>query len=349
MLALTGIGLLRTQAAVAIRTDAECSLTVSVIDSDEVYKQDFNDPKMEILVDVYRVASVDASGRYTSLAPFEELKFQDINSETTAQMWEELAAEAKGILEKNSGLESDGSTLVRREADSPVDVVAQGTIEGLATGMYLVVPQNAYNADYTYEYMFQPYLTALPGNAYATLDEYGYGQVAPTDPEDPDAPAADEWNYDPVIGLKAGRQQLLGELRIEKTLANYNETLGRTSFVFQMEGRNDAGEIVYSEVISTTHDGPGTETVTLGGIPAGITVTVTEVYSGASYTVDGSGVAEAVIRSGEAVANLEGVRTATVSFTNRYNGGNRGGNGVTNRFDSDGEGGWTWVNPQTQE
>jgi hypothetical protein len=36
-----------------------------------------------------------------------------------------------------------------------------------------------------------------------------------------------------------------------------------------------------------------------------------------------------------------------VTFANEYGGGNRGGYGVTNHFDSDGEGGWTWNNPTT--
>ena len=36
---------------------------------------------------------------------------------------------------------------------------------------------------------------------------------------------------------------------------------------------------------------------------------------------------------------------ASVSFKNSYDGGNRGGYGVTNHFESDGKNGWTWENP----
>ena len=81
--------------------------------------------------------------------------------------------------------------------------------------------------------------------------------------------------------------------------------------------------------------------------PAGLTVKVTEVYSGASYELVDSPEKDALIWSDAAVASGEHSE-ASVSFTNRYGGGNRGGYGVTNHFDSDGSGGWTWVNPMTE-
>ena len=101
---------------------------------------------------------------------------------------------------------------------------------------------------------------------------------------------------------------------------------------------------MYSEVVSTTHEGAGSETVTLDKIPAGLDVTVTEVYSGASYTIVGSDSDSAFIWSDPAVEAGAG-EEASVTFTNRYDGGNRGGYGVTNHFDSDGNGGWRWDNP----
>ena len=42
-----------------------------------------------------------------------------------------------------------------------------GSAGNLATGMYLVVPGETFNQDYSYKYTFTPYLTALPGNLYA--------------------------------------------------------------------------------------------------------------------------------------------------------------------------------------
>ena len=93
-----------------------------------------------------------------------------------------------------------------------------------------------------------------------------------------------------------------------------------------------------------TFTAAGSNTITLEHIPAGLTVTVTEIYSGASYVVEGKDSDTALIWSGAAVsAGVSG--EASVTFTNRYDGGNRGGYGVTNRFESDGNGGWTWENP----
>jgi len=111
-----------------------------------------------------------------------------------------------------------------------------------------------------------------------------------------------------------------------------------------VEGRDETGALVYSNVISTTHEGAGSETVTLEKIHAGLTVTVTEVYSGASYELVDSGEKDVLIWSDAAVASGEHSE-ASVSFTNRYGGGDRGGYGVTNHFEADGNGGWTWENP----
>ena len=84
--------------------------------------------------------------------------------------------------------------------------------------------------------------------------------------------------------------------------------------------------------------------MTLDGIPAGMNVSVREIYSGASYELDGAKEASALIQS-DAAVEAEQEETASVAFTNRYSGGNRGGYGVTNHFDSDGNNGWTWENP----
>ncbi len=92
----------------------------------------------------------------------------------------------------------------------------------------------------------------------------------------------------------------------------------------------------------------GSKTLTIDQIPAGLSVTVTEVYSGASYTVSGSG-EETVLIVSDAAAGADAAQEASVVFTNRYNGGNRGGYGVTNRFESDGNGGWTWNNPTVSD
>lgn len=323
LLGLSGLVQIRTQAATGIETGRLCTLTVSVADSE--YKEDFNE--MKIPVSLYRVADVDVSGRYAPVEPFKGMDFSSLGSETKAEDWTVLAEEAVKCLE---GTEVPAVQTKEAAAAEGSTEAAGAVFEDLATGLYLVVPEAAYNKDYTVRYLFTPYLTALPSSEY-TLTGAG----------------SDEWNYDTVIGLKAEGEPQYGRLNITKVLSNYNETLGRTSFVFQVEGRDETGALVYSNVISTTHEGAGSETVTLGQIPAGLTVKVTEVYSGASYELVDSLEKDALVWSDAAVVSGEHSE-ASVSFTNRYGGGNRGGYGVTNHFDSDGSGGWTWVNPMTE-
>lgn len=138
--------------------------------------------------------------------------------------------------------------------------------------------------------------------------------------------------------------QEYGRLNITKILQNYNETLGTTSFIFKIEAKEKDGTIVYSDYENMTFTKIGSNTITVDNIPAGTTVTVTEVYSGASYEIVGSSVATCVIVSDAAVKEGAG-EAASVSFVNEYNGGNRGGYAINNHFESDGNGGWTVENP----
>ncbi len=311
--------MMRTQAADAIDVGRKCSLTVSVEgDFDDSFEADLNE--MKIPVSLYRVASVDEVGRYTGVGSCQDMAFDTISSTTTAEDWMAFAEEAEEKL-------GETDPLVTEEMERGQGTTASAVFTDLETGMYLVVPQATYNQDYSYEYTFTPYLTALPGNTYATT---GAGD--------------DSWIYDPAIGLKAERVQMDGVLNIRKTLETYNETHGAVTCVFQVDGYDENGEVIYSNVISATLAGAGEEnaqTVRLEGIPAGIRVTVREVYKGAGYSVVGSDTADAVIVSEEANAN--GAEEALVSFVNEYNGGNRGGYGVTNHFESDGNDGWNWT------
>ncbi|MEZ3485449.1 MAG: hypothetical protein K1W22_02320 [Lachnospiraceae bacterium] len=318
LLALPCLTLLPAQAADAIEVDRKCSLTVSVEGNyDEAFEADLSE--MQIPVGLYRVSRADAVGRYTGVGSWASMKFDSISSATTAEDWTTLAEEAYGLI-------GDNQPSAQEKIEKRPGETASARFANLETGMYLVVPETTFNTDYSYEYTFTPYLTALPGNAYA---QTGAGD--------------DSWNYEPVIGLKAERVQQEGALNISKTLDTYNETLGATTCVFQVEGRDDAGNVVYSNVISATLEGAGsTETVKLTGIPAGIQVIVTEVYAGSNYQAVGPDTAETVIVSEAALENIDGASEASVSFTNAYNGGNRGGYGVTNHFNLDENGLWDW-------
>lgn len=312
-------GRINTQAANGIDTEKnDCSITVSV--EQEGYEGGYG--RDGIPVALYKVADVNVSGSFTAIDTFADMDFNSVGeasgSEITADEWRRLSEEAamhlKGVVPVD-----------QKNVVPGVSGGASAKFTGLSTGLYLIVPAESYNDDYSVKYMFTPYLTALPSSEYALT---GAG--------------SDTWVYDTTAGLKMESEQQYGKLNIRKTLADYNESLGQTSFVFQVEGRDEHDTLVYSNVISTTHTGAGEVTAVLDKVPAGLKVTVKEVYSGASYQIDGDDTITADIVSDAAVEAGAGDE-ASVSFTNRYGGGNRGGYGVTNQFDKDGNNNWQWT------
>lgn len=351
VLLLTGQGILETRAAGSIDTEKPCSLTISVDigwegGSNAGYLDDLN--KMTIPVSVYKVATVNETGQtYTPIEPFSTLDFRGLSADTTAADWQEWAAQAKTSLDNYQKELAAGTTstaisvktaVIQKEAGSTA--AASAIISGLETGLYLVVPEAAVAPGSGNQYTFTPYLVSLPGREAAT---------------------GDEWLYDVKVGLKPSMtppgtpppdnppptpEDEYGKLTITKNLQDFNASLGRTTFVFRVVGIDAGGAIKYEEVVSLDFDAPGSKTVTLDHIPAGMKVTVTEVYSGASYEVVGSNEQTVTIISDEEV-RLGGQKEASVSFTNRYNGKNRVGYGVENRFKSDGKGGWIWETSTT--
>lgn len=324
LLALPFVNLMQTKAAGAIIQDRECELTVAVDTTQTVWgtgvdaglsAADFAD--MTVPVNVYKVADVNVSAEFTSTAEFEGLDFNIVMKDANAATWENLAKDA---VEKLGNVEP-----------TKTGVIANGNpavISGLDVGMYLIVPQETFNSDYTRKYVFTPYLTALPSSDYT---QTGAG--------------SDDWQYDRTIYLKGEAQPQFGKLTINKTLSNYNETLGLTTSVFEIVGKDAQENVVYTNVASITHNGAGTESVTIENIPAGITVTVTEVYAGASYEIDGENVKAATIVSDEAVG--PGNAEASVAFTNKLNGGHDSGYGLMNEFKAGEDGDWEWTKPTT--
>ena len=231
-----------------------------------------------------------------------------------------------GELVQTAGAEVVGTMIQRRERIHPGTYIGKGKIEevrmmadALEAGMYLVVPAETYNADYSYLYQFTPYLTALPGNDY-----YNSGN--------------DAWDYDPVIGLKAEREEQYGGLTINKKLLGYNNLTQDGTFVFQIEGVKDG--VTYSNVAQITMTAAGDASTYVEGIPVGMEVTVTEIYSGGSYEPEGDTVAKATIVADQIVE--AGGDGASVSFTNDYNDKLIPGTGVLNQFYAPDEEGADW-------
>ena len=292
------VGMVSSLNAANAIEDRDCSLTINVENSSE-YGTDLKDT--DINVQIYKIADMALTGAFTSTTDFSELGIENIPS--GQEDWTSTANQAVEIINKNS-----------IEANSTMTFKNSGTFSNLSRGLYLVLTSNTETDEY--EYTYTPYIISLPNNYYYQTKDV----------------KDDEWVYEVTSGLKPERSDRYGSLKITKTLNDFNESLKQTTFVFSVEAtKND--ETVYSNVVSTTFDSTGSKEVVIDEIPAGSTVTVTEVYSGASYTLTSEASKEVKI-----VAD----QTMEADFTNTYNDELKPGYGVTNHFEMSDDG-WTWT------
>lgn len=288
--------------------------------------------KAGIVIDLYKVADARKDAGYDTYNYETEPAFAALEERLTTgrteldgSAWGELAAEAAKIVFRiETGMK-------------PVKSAAVNTkIEELEWGLYLVVARGEKLTDYVkenvdgqivtvaqsseYAYSFFPYLVSLPSTS-ENLDEDEMNTSQGT------------WHYDAEGTLKPERASRFGDLEITKTLNGYHTGTG-AAFVFDVEAVLD-DEVVYSNVVSISFTESGTQTVTLTGvIPAGAVVTVTEVYSGTSYTVVGDS-AKTVTVSAEEIAS--------VAFENDYNDTGNNGGSILNSFEFTPGGGWEWT------
>lgn len=243
------------KAASAINTGQKCSIEFDISgNSSELLSA-------SIPVKLYKVASVDESGNYTGIGAFSKLDLSSVsadNLDAAAATWAERAAEAKKLLKDDT--EPTTTTLTQ----------GRGTATGLDTGLYLVDTPKVITPNYTYT--FTPYLVSLPTNNYYS----GNG-------------ASDDWIYDltkeynSAVGLKPEQHVRYGNLVINKELVDHNATFGNNAtFVFQID-ITTLDNKKETRIEELTFDAAGSHSVTIEKIPAGSHVTVTEVYSGASY------------------------------------------------------------------
>ena len=172
-----------------------------------------------------------------------------------------------------------------------------------------------------YTYTFTPYLVSLPTNNYYS----GNG-------------ASDDWIYDltkehnSAVGLKPEQHVRYGNLVINKELVDHNATFGNNAtFVFQID-ITTLDKKTETRIEELTFNAAGSDSVTIEKIPAGSTVTVTEVYSGASYKLTSENKVKATIVANDEKEAGQAGETAVVSFTNEHDGRTNGGYGVKNNF-----------------
>ena len=302
---------LRAYALDAINTEAECVLVIKATSSYEELVT------AQIDVKLYQVATVDKYAQFTAVEGFESLGLSDLDDQITASDWEAKSTLATQIIEDEQ---------IAPYVETTVSG-GMGLVDDLAVGMYLVTMGQVETPEY--EYTFSPYLISMPSHSYF---------------QDGD----DTWQYVVEVDLKAQQDQRYGDLIIEKELKTYNETLGDAVFVFQVEGTRDTmvngtlveDMVVYSNVLTLNFNEPGKKQARVENIPAGASVTVTEVYSGASYElIEGEeGYTVVIVADGAEEA------PATVRFVNDYDDRLITGSGVVNHFEYTGsEYEWTPV------
>ena len=305
------------KAASAINTGQKCSIEFDISgNSSELLSA-------SIPVKLYKVASVDESGNYTGIGAFSKLDLSSVsadNLDAAAATWAERAAEAKKLLKDDT--EPTTTTLTQ----------GRGTATGLDTGLYLVDTPKVITPNYTYT--FTPYLVSLPTNNYYS----GNG-------------ASDDWIYDltkehnSAVGLKPEQHVRYGNLVINKELVDHNATFGNNAtFVFQIDITTLDNQ-KETRIEELTFDAAGSHSVTIEKIPAGSHVTVTEVYSGASYELASAKSQETdIIANPEKETEVE-FKPAEVSFINKHDGRTNGGYGVKNNFKLDENGQYQYTEP----
>jgi hypothetical protein len=251
-----------------------------------------------------------------------EKEIESVSDKTKPDEWNAYAAEAAAIVRESSD-DTSGGASGTPSIKSDYDVTITGGNPEQAkvgVGLYLALVDTVKTE--TYQYTADPFLIAVPGNDYY-----------------PTQGASDEWIYEVESNIKFKSEDLLGDLSIDKELKTYNDSLGTATFVYEVKAVKDyravggKEETVYNNVVTIDFSGAGSKSTVISDLPAGAEVTVTEVYSGASYLVDGAASGEKVIAADD---------TVHVDFTNDYNGKLLYQDTVVNNFSHNGKT-WDWT------
>lgn len=307
VLAVAGLDAYLVKAAKEIDMEKDATITVQIGGNEY---NDFNTHYEGIVdVDFYKIADYTSTGAFVLDNDFAgaeiDLSVME-NSPTVEDIQTSIVDKAQLA---SDGMEPDFTlSLDRSTADSV-------TSDALDKGLYLYIPRPCDNDRYSYEFI--SYVVATPTSKYV---EKGDG--------------SDEWEYDATVTLKPAETQRLGDLKIVKTLDSYNTSMQTASFVYEVKAELD-GEIVFNNVYAIDFDTVGTKSVEIKDLPATAKVTVTEVYSGASYSVVGDGAT---------TVTVEADKFVEANFVNTYDGKlNVGGSSQVNKFVKGDDGNFTWV------
>lgn len=303
------------------------SLTVNAVspDAEENLRKDIE--SADVVLDIYLVAAAEADDSFDAYHYIMQEAYGALSvpENVTNDDWRTLAQQAAKIA-------LDGETPL-------ISALPAQETAALDAGLYLVIARGETVTDYVtylpaeaegaepeiatvaqsddYVYTYAPQLVTLPGKEAA--DDGSVGTAADYG----------EWLSDVTVTLKPDRSVRYGALIIEKTVSGFG---GESAvFLFQIEGVREDGAS-FSDVVAIHY--PDEVSKTVERIPTGMTVTVTEVYTGAAYTLTSENDQTAVISAED---------IASVAFENTYNSSGNSGSAVVNHFEYMGEDlGWDW-------
>lgn len=254
-----------------------------------------------VQVDGYLVATFNEDG---SLTPTERFKsvaadVDQYNVDHSDEAAETLTASAAVVAQLLSSKPDFSETMTG----------GQISIEVGTLGLYLLLPWDTSVAATSYN--FSPLLVPVPSS---TED----GQPV----------------YESPAELKGSHDTLLGSLEVIKSLPLMDATLGSPTFVFSVVAVDTDGRTVYNDVHALSFTEAGQKSFVIDNLAVGTSVTVTELYSGASYVVSADAAQTATI-------SLEAMQQQVV-FENKPNDDRKGGTGIENAF-TKGSNGWKWV------
>jgi len=309
VLAVSGLGVHNSQAAERVDLTKDITITATV-SSESAYSIFASEYKGNVIIDLYKIASLDAAGTPTLTSEFANsgAKLSVLNGDKVVvdDVKKEIVEKVTKVVEDNKPTPTATITATKGENGlTNASTIIKSTEANPAAGIYLYVPRPTQD-DY-YDYNFTSYII------YAPTSDYIMGTGT-----------SDAWNYDTIsFALKAEATERYGALKIQKTLKSYNESLGEAAFAYDVEiTKKDGTTKFLSNAYSMNFEAPGTQEIFISEmIPAGSTVTVTEYYVGASYKLTSSSysyeVAGALGENAKTVIKAQD--TLIASFTNEYN------------------------------
>ena len=316
-----------------------------------------------ICYDLYRIADISDDGfAFQVTGKFSELEGELSKASTTSDSgnapdWRPLAQQAFALAVGGEG-GMEGTVVNAPEPSSEVSIGnSLGKEYTVSKGLYLLVARETQNdksvvksvsavdADGGNNYADAQYAVSITAgtNVYTILPQIICVPTKISLDGSKVVSTAEEgtWVYDQQITLKMDVDPALGSIKIEKTLKGHTGD-EEVVCVFQVDVYYPATDTdpYSSEVYSAAFKADGGKSLKIDGLPIGAKVIVTEVYSGANYTL-------AVSSPKSQEVTVLGDGTASVSFTNERD-NDRTGGGVTNHFTyqvNEGEGRWDWTTP----